>query len=508
MTLSLIDWTIVVAYLVACVAAGLWMRRYVTTAEDFTVAGRTLDVNLGIASLAATEMGIVTIMYTAQLGFERGLAGATIGLIWAACFALVGMTGFVITPLRTAGVVTIPELFEKRFGVNVRILAGLVVAGGGILNMGIYLRLGGEFLVHVADMPPAWLPWVMTALLVLVLAYTVLGGMLSVLVTDYLQFLVLGAGLLATSGLVLARHGWGQLVTGLWDRWTAGQGLAGVVPPADPFNPFDSSNFGLTYLVWQAGTILCAVTCWQPIVSRVLSARDADIAAKVYCRTALYFVGRFALPGLWGAAAFLYFSNAGGLPEGVTTLTAMPAYLKTLLPVGAIGILIAAMLAAEMSTDSSYLLAWATVIFNDLIAPFSRRPISDRTRLFLTRALVVAIGMFLLVFGLWYQIPGRAWDYLAVTATMYLSSMFTLLVAGLYWPRANARGAVAAMVMGTLGPIIFLVVNAVAPAAAHVRPEIAGLSSLVMAATGMVVGSLLGPAPRPVEAVAAEGERP
>src|SRR3954452_1480997 len=179
MHLALIDWLIIVLYLVGCMAAGLWMRRYVRGVEDFAVAGRAMDLNLGIASLAATELGLVTVMYTAQLGFTHGFAGATIGVIMAAAMYFVGATGFIIEPLRRAGVMTIPELFQKRFGIKVRWLAGLFVVLGGLLNMGIFLRLGGEFLVHAAGLPANWLEWVMTILLGVVLIYTVLGGMLS-----------------------------------------------------------------------------------------------------------------------------------------------------------------------------------------------------------------------------------------------------------------------------------------------------------------------------------------
>src|SRR5205809_5996587 len=110
MHLSLIDWLIIVVYLAGCMMAGLWMRRFVRGVEDFAVAGREMDVNLGIASLAATELGLVTIMYTAQLGYEKGFAGAAIGVIMALAMWLVGKTGFVIAPLRRAGVMTIPEL--------------------------------------------------------------------------------------------------------------------------------------------------------------------------------------------------------------------------------------------------------------------------------------------------------------------------------------------------------------------------------------------------------------
>jgi SSS family solute:Na+ symporter len=490
MSLALIDWVLIVVYLIGCMAVGIWMRRFVHGVEDFAVAGREMDVNVGIASLAATELGLVTIMYTAQLGFVKGFGGAVIGLIMALAMYLVGKTGFVIEPLRKAGVITIPELFQKRFGVKVRWLAGLFVVLGGLLNMGIFLRLGGEFLVHATGMPPSYLEWVMTGLLGLVLVYTVLGGMLSVLVTDYLQFLVMGLGIVLTSVLVIKDIGWSHLVSGLQQAWEAT--LTKTSPPglamADhPFNPVHSA-WG--YLLWQIVFQIAVVTTWQTQVSRVLAARDANTARRMYRRTAFYFVGRFGLPGLWGAAALVYFTGKGGLPAGLDSLTAMPAYLGTLLPVGVIGVVVAGMLAAEMSTDSGYLLTWATVIYNDLISPVLKRPLSGAKQLLLTRSLVLAIGVFLLFYGLWYKLPGNAWDYLAVTGNIYLASVFTLLVAGLYWPRANATGAYAALLCGAVGPLTFLIVNAFVEDAKKIAPEIAGAASFSMAFAGMVVGSL------------------
>ncbi|MGH8019404.1 MAG: sodium:solute symporter family protein [Opitutaceae bacterium] len=495
MTLTPLDWIIVIVYLAGCMGAGLWMRRFVRGVEDFAVAGREMNVNLGIASLAATELGLVTIMYTAQLGYEKGLAGAMIGVIMCAAIWLVGRTGFVIERLRHAGVLTIPELFEHRFGPRVRWLAGLFVVLGGLLNMGIFLRLGGEFLVYATGLPPHWLEWVMTALLGLVLLYTALGGMLSVLVTDYLQFLVMGLGIVATSVVVLLHVGWGDLIDGLNAAWAAGSEAPGGAEDASrlathPFNPFHGSNFGWGYLAWQFMFQIAVATTWQTQISRVLAAKDSTVARKMYRRTSFYFVGRFLLPALWGAAAFVWFAQQGGLPGELTSLTAMPHFLSAILPAGLIGLVVAGMLAAEMSTDSGYMLTWATVIYNDLVTPCLKRPLAPKRQLQLTRGLVLAIAIFLLFYGLWYELPGNAWDYLAVTGNIYLASVFTLLVAGLYWPRANASGAAAALVLGALGPIAFLLMGETW----NIPPEIAGASSFALAALGMIVGSLAGPA--------------
>jgi SSS family solute:Na+ symporter len=535
MNLAPIDWVIIVLYLVGCMAAGIWMRRYVRGVEDFAVAGRAMDLNLGIASLAATELGLVTVMYTAQLGFSKGFAGAIIGVLMAAAMYLVGRTGFIIGPLRRAGVMTIPELFQKRFGIKVRWLAGLFVVLGGVLNMGIFLRLGGEFLVAATGMPAHWLEWVMTALLSMVLVYTILGGMLSVLVTDWLQFIVKGMGIVVTSVLVIHAIGWTNLVHGLSTAWSASPASSlSTLPPATlappslqmTGHPFNPTHNAWSYILWQIVFQIAVVTTWQTQIARVLSARDELTAKRMYRRTAFYFVGRFALPGLWGAAALVYFSQHGGLPHELQSLSpneislrATPAYLGLLLPTGFIGLLLAAALAAEMSTDSGYLLTWATVIYNDLIAPCVRKPLSPAARLFITRALVLGIGIFLLFYGLWYELPGNAWDYLAVTGNIYLASVFTLLVAGLYWPRATSRGAYAALVLGAIGPITFLVANLVIvkadrlglhppelaslaqrwllqfhqhfPNMKPISPELAGASSFALAFLGMFLGSLL-----------------
>src|SRR5260221_14078758 len=128
---GLADGSIVGLYLLLTMAAGLAVRRYVRRVDDFPVAGREMDVLLGISSLAATEFGIVTCMYTAQAGWRYGFAGATPGILQAAAMFAVGATGFCVKPLRNAGVLSIPELFDKRLGSPGRLLRGLVTVPAG-----------------------------------------------------------------------------------------------------------------------------------------------------------------------------------------------------------------------------------------------------------------------------------------------------------------------------------------------------------------------------------------
>jgi SSS family solute:Na+ symporter len=137
----------------------------------------------------------------------------------------------------------------------------------------------------------------------------------------------------------------------------------------------------------------------------------------------------------------------------------MPVYLGTLVPVGVMGILIAAMLAADMSTDSSYMITWAAVIYNDILGPFRTSKISESKGILINRAIVAMIGVFLFFYGLFYKLEGNLWEYLTTTGTIYLSSMSVLLIACCYWKRANNWGAAAAIATGAFFPIGFLILE-------------------------------------------------
>ena len=478
----LLDGSIVGVYLLATMIAGLMVRKYVGKVEHFLVAGREMDVYLGIASLAATEFGIVTCMYTAQNGFEKGFAGATPGILMALAMLVVGLTGFVIKPLRDSGVMTIPELFEKRFGQRIRWAAGVVIVLGGLLNMGVFLRTGGQFLVLVAGLDVRYLEIMMTALLIGVAVYTILGGMLSVLVTDFMQFVVMSAGLIVVTILILVNVGWEKMVSTVETRYGAGG-----------FNPFVNETMGWQYVLFNAMLNTAAVLTWQTIIARVLAAKNTDTGRKVYTRTSFFFVCRFLIPGIWGIAAL------ATLGPVANTLEAMPSYLSTAVPAGLMGLLIAAMLAADMSTDSSYMLTWGSVIYNDIMAPFRKTKWSEKKGLFWNRTIIAIIGIFLLLYGLWYPLKGDLWTYLGVTGTIYLASISVLLIACCYWRRANNWGAAAAIFISAVIPITYLVMEQV-PAtedlAKSVGPYYSGIATYLLSGAAMVVGSLLKPRSR------------
>ena len=122
------DWGIVILYLVLSVGIGVLANKYVGSLSDYIVAGRGMRTALGIATLTGTEMGLVTVMYSAQKGFTGGFAAFHIGIMAGGLAFFIGVTGFIVTRLRREEVLTIPEYYGKRFGKKAQIIGGLMLS--------------------------------------------------------------------------------------------------------------------------------------------------------------------------------------------------------------------------------------------------------------------------------------------------------------------------------------------------------------------------------------------
>jgi SSS family solute:Na+ symporter len=446
---STIDWVIVAAYLLISLFIGILVKRYSVTMTSYVGAGRSVGTWLGVATMTGTELGLITVMYAAEKGFKGGFAAFHIAVVAGVVTLLVGLTGFVVVPLRELKVLTIPEFYERRFDRRTRIMGGIILAFGGILNMGLFLKVGSMFVVAITGLPPDGLaiPIVMTALLTLVLVYTVLGGMVSVIITDYIQFVVLSFGLLLTTVLAIAKLGWSQIFATVASE----MGNAG-------FDPLEEGTFGASYMLWMTitGFIGCAV--WPTAVARALTMESAQAVKRQYAWSSIAFTIRFLIPYFWGICAFVFFATsaddlrqlflpAEGEPE-LNALYAMPTFLGRLLPAGVIGLISAAMLAAFMSTHDSYLLCWSSVITQDVVAPLCDEQLDDKQRILLTRIFIVAIGLFVWGWGLFYDGGDDVWDYMAITGAIYFTGAIPLLIGGLYWSRSSTVGAQLSLVAG------------------------------------------------------------
>ncbi len=537
---SLLDLAIAALSLVATLWIGLRVKRYIGSIEDYLVASRGMGLYVGAASLLSTEVGIITYMYQAQFGFVAGFSAFVTGLITLAVCLFVGRTGFVITRLREMEILTVPEYFERRYGRGVRVLAGVLMAFGGSLNLGIFPIIEARFLAIVTGIPSQYLGWTMAALLLIALAYTALGGMVSLIVTNYVQYVFLAAGTVIVTLVFLREVGWGGMVSAVRGHM-GGRGM----------NPIE--DLGIGFILWQILLWIALMTVWQSVAMRTFSTKDAAVGKKMFTLTGFLFLGRALVPMAWGIAALAFFwgRSAPVAPPSAPTrsaqiealdkalgetfrqdldqgrleralpqldlletlareekvqdpkaarfeeqarelrsevgLVAMPWMLAATLPSGLLGLVVAGMLAASISTYAGYFLGWSSIIAQDIVAPLAGKDLTSAARLRLTRATVVGLTVFIMIWSLVYDLPGPAYFYLQVTANLFMAPTLIVVVGGLYWRRASQTGAVLSFLLGAVTSLTYLVPQLKLDVAT------AGNLSWALAVAGFVVGSLLFP---------------
>ena len=293
----------------------------------------------------------------------------------------------------------------------------------------------------------------MVLMLVIVVVYTLLGGMISVVLTDFAQFILLSLGFIAGTYLIMTHPqlGWDNMVLAVQTH----KGDLG-------FDPISNPGYGISMILFLFCVGLVGVV-WQPEMMRPLSAESPKVARRVFWISSATVMGRAMIPMFWGIAALTYFGNPDMDPH-----YAMPEMLAKILPIGIAGLLMAGMFAAFMSTHDSYLLAWSGVIVRDVISPIKAAlsktdskisndgtwgGLTSEREIYWTRAIVIILAAFLAIFGALYQLPETAFRFMYVTGSIYFSGCVGTIVLGLYWKRANTPGAYCALVFGALVPL-------------------------------------------------------
>jgi SSS family solute:Na+ symporter len=468
--LNSIDWIIIIVFLVATFFIGLVARKKIASVDDFLLLGRKLGFLRGIATLSSTEMGLVTIIYFSEEAYSNGFVALMTAIIAALTMWLIGRTGFIINHLRNLQIRTVPEYFEIRFSPGIRWIAGLACFLTGILNMGIFLQVESKFMAVIMGLSNEHLPLIMGIILLIVLVYTILGGMYTVVITDIIQFFLIIIGVIVTSHYAFTNAGG---ISGLISAVMQNYGSAGIDLRIAP-------HYGILFLIWTSLYYISGWSSWQPVAQRTYSTIDTSTARKLFQFSSLFILFRALFPMLWGIAAL---AVIGLIPE---TQKALPQMLIKIIPSGMFGIMIIGFIAASMSTYSSYLLSFSAILVQDVVTPMIRFYLSDKNRTLLMRFGIVIIGLFMYFWGLYYNFTETVFRYITLTGSLAYAGMLTGLGGGIYWKKASTGGAYLAFIASATPPVIAL-------ANPSISTTTAGLLSFSLAPVCMIIGSVLFP---------------
>jgi SSS family solute:Na+ symporter len=426
--------TVVVLYLLLMLFIGWYSSKKIKTNDDFMVAGRRLGPVLMAGTLAATEIGGGSSLGVVEKAYgDWGMSAAWYVIAMGITFTVLTIFG---SKFRSSMVKTVPEYFRRRYG----------KAPGAITAIIMILPLIGltasQFIasaVIISVMTGLSFKFAVILVAIVVTAYSIMGGLWSVTITDFVQVFLIVIGMaLAIPFALKTAGGWDNVVAVLPKEqfsFTKGIGVKGII--------------GLVIMYTASFSV------GQEAVCRYYAARD-DRAAKlgsIYAAL-INFVYAF-IPTVLGLIALALvksniISGEAILANGARYV--LPSLAIQTMPSIIVGLLFAGIISATMSSADSDLLGAGSIFSNDIYKQYIKKDASDATVLKVTKTSMFIIGVVALLIALFNK--GSIIGILMFSFTLRAGGSFIPYILGHYWKKASWAGTVASLVTGSLGVIL------------------------------------------------------
>jgi SSS family solute:Na+ symporter len=440
---------IVAIYLALMLGVGVWCSRTrIAGVTDFLLAGRRLGVVMGAGALAATHFGGGAVLGGAEYGYQYGAAGMWYGLSTGVGLLALGL--FTARKFRALALFTVPDYLENRYGGKaVRILGAVLSLAALVGILAAQVNAAGSAFgilgIHAAIAP--------VIAVVVFVAYTALGGLWAATISDLIQLAIGAAGVLVAAVVVVVR----AEAAGGFERLLAPSGVTGAY-----FNPFGQ---GPAFILWLLVPTVMYTLIGQDFYQRLFATKSAGTARTAALAGGVILVLVSVLPAVVGMGARAL------APEAMEAGDALPWVLSELMHPVLGGLILAAVLAAVMSTADSLLTSATSHVVKDLWLGVLRPADAgdERRLLLLSRVVTVCVGAAALLIGL--SLPGIV-RTLIYSYTIYTAGIVVPVLGGALWERATRAGALAAIAAGSAVAIVGLTTGI----------EVAGVPTEVFAA--------------------------
>ena len=466
-----IDLAVLLAYLAGTTALGIWVGRRQKDAKDYFVAGRDIPWWAVLFSVVASETSALTFIsipglaYATDLGFLQIAGGYLLGRI---------VVANVLLPRYYQGeLVTAYALLEQRFGLATRRFTSIVFMVTRALadSVRVFATAIPIALILGSSVPKQYvMPVAVLILGTLTIIYTYRGGMRAVVWTEIVQACVYLLG--GISAIVLI----GQAVHGGWGAILPQAGAAGKLHLINTYTGFDKPHTIYAGLIGGAFLAMASHGADQLIVQRLLSSRtlrDAQVAiigsgvAVILQFTLFLFIGL----GLW----VLYQGRTFATPDQI-----FPTFIIEQMPHGLVGLLIAAILAATMSTHSGAINSLAAAATHDIYLPLTGRTADDPRTLRVGKLFALAWGVVLTGGALLF--PENQKLPVVVVALSIASFTYGGLLGGfflgIFWKRARQRDAIAGMAVGITAMSFIVFAKQMIAAVPSLAPTLGPLATI------------------------------
>lgn len=410
----------VLGYVLLQFAIGAWVSRRIFTERDYINAGRQLGLGIAAFSVFATWFGAEAIVGTAGTVYREGLVGATIDPFgYAAALVIVGIT--VAVPLWSRGYVTFADLFRERYSQTVERIAILLILPGTIIWGAAEIRAFGQVMGAVSDLPLIAGIAIATAI---VIAYTVLGGLMADAITDLIQAIGVILGLVILVVIVVHELG------------GAAAGIEAIAPERLAY--FSVGEKGPLGLLEQWAIPIFGTMVSAELIARILGTNAAATARN----SCLIGGGLYLVVGL--LPVYLGLVGPTLLPGLAEPEQLVPSLAEKYLPTFLYVMFAGAVISAILSTVDSVLLSGGSIISHNVLAAL-RPGLSEAGRVRAARLCVVVLGLVAFAIAL----RSTTIHELVETASSISSSgLIVVALFGLFTPFGGPAAAIAALLTG------------------------------------------------------------
>ncbi len=425
----------VIIYMIIMLSIGIWSSRQIKTATDYIVAGRRLGLPLVTGTLVATWFCAGTVMGSPSQSYLFGNQG-TIFDPWSAALCLI-LAGLLFSRLMRRGrFMTAADFFDIRYGKKMGVIAAIVLIIAQMGWVGSMLVAFGVILQYFSGLPLAWGIIIST---IVVVAYTYMGGMWSVTLTDLFQVCLLTIAMIIMLPIAIAHvGGWSAFVTNA-ANWAELPTFA-LTPTADAGYLGYLGAPGWIYYIGAWLSIGFGSLCSQDLMQRTLSAKDEKTTVYGAYLSGIVYLTVGMIPVLLGIIAFEVYPDL----TIADTEMIMPMLAVKFLPPVLMVIFVAGIVAAIMSSCDSALLAAASIMGYNVLRYF-RPDAGDELELKTTRICVPIVTVASLLIALYLE---TIYMLMVIAWTWMLVSLIAPYAAGYFWRKANESGAIAALIAG------------------------------------------------------------
>lgn len=447
-----IDWIVIGLYLSFILAQGWYYSKQQTSGGEFLVV-KDRPMGWFIVGLSMYATLLSTITYLAQPGemISKGPTAA-IALLIAVPLSYYFVAHLLLPRIMGQRVTSVYEYLENRIGLSGRLVAAALFIFLRLVWMGLMTYLTSTVLAVVMGLDAKWVPLLSVIVGAVTIAYSSMGGLRAVVMTDNIQAALLFVGAFAAIGVLTWHLGDFSWLPTQWSPSWESQPLFSF----DPHVRVTLVGLIVHTTLWRVATS-CSD---QTSIQRFMAVKDASAARRSFLVNSIAVVFSTLLLSLVGCALLGFFTRfPDAIPPELTLARdadrLFPFFIAHYLPPGLSGLIVSAMLAAAMSSLDSGVNAVTAVVTRDFMERFPKGPATELAKVKMLRILTVSIGVAVIAISLVVKhIPGNIMEVTNKTAALVTTPIFALFLMAWFMKSVTPLGALLGTVASVAGAVL------------------------------------------------------